>query len=82
MRMFNLDKVNTVICDTKDTRNGFKHEAVLLQNGYERGKAKICYLNRTWEGFQYESVLLRLIDTYFENEEHKKYVDIIKQIKY
>ena len=77
MRIFTLDKNYSVVCDTKDTRNGFKHEATLLSNGYEREKTKICYLNRAWERFTYEIVLRKLIDVYFEGKEKEKYKQII-----
>ena len=81
MQLFKLDENYNVVCETKGTRNGFKHEAILLCNGYERGKAKCTYLNRTWESFTYESVLLKLVNDFFENEEKEKYLNVVKNLK-
>lgn len=60
MTTFTMGKI-TVVCEFESTRNGFRHIAVLLINGYEHSRAKCCYLNRTWERFQYQSVLQKLI---------------------
>jgi hypothetical protein len=80
MRIFNLDNKYSVICNTKETRNGFKHEAVICINGYAGNvKTKICY--RTWERFTYEDVLKKVIKEGFERvEEQGKYLDIIRQM--
>jgi hypothetical protein len=81
MRIFNLDNVYSVVCDTKDTRNGFKHVAVIFRNGLELFETKICYLNRTWERFTYEDVLIKVVKEGFERvEEQEKYLDIISKI--
>jgi hypothetical protein len=82
MRIFNLDNVYSVVCNTKDTRNGFKHEAVICINGYAGNvKTKICYLNRTWERFTYEDVLIKVVKEGFERvEEQEKYLDIISKM--
>jgi len=79
MQLFKLDDKYTVVCETKKTRNGFKHEATLLHNGYEKQKAKVCYLNRTWERFTYETVLLRVI-LHLENVEQEHYKQIINTL--
>ena len=47
MRLFDLDKNYSVVCEHEDTRNGFRHVATLLHHGNEIGKAKCTYLNRT-----------------------------------
>ena len=65
MQIFKLDENYTVVCETKDTRNGFKHEATLLRNNYSVCETKICYLNRTWERFTYESVINKLLEKIF-----------------
>ena len=62
MKEFQINKNISVVCEAKNTRNGFKHEATLLINGVERDKAKICYLNRTWERFEFDSVISDLIE--------------------
>lgn len=52
----------TIVCESKSTRNGFKHEATLLIGGYEHAKAKCMYLNRTWESYQYHSVIQKVLE--------------------
>ena len=78
MKMFKLDDNFSIECETKNTRNGFCHRAVLLCNGCEREKAKCNYLNRTWESFPYETVILRLVDACFSETESKKYRETVK----
>jgi len=51
----------TIVCQTVNTRNGFKHVATLLHGGNELISTKICYQNRTWERFTYESVISQLL---------------------
>jgi len=79
MKVFKLNDVYSVVCDTKNTRNGFKHEATLLKNSFEVFKTKINYLNRTWERFEYERILYKIVNDYFDNSESIKYKEIIKQ---
>ena len=62
MRIFRINDKIEVVCVSKSTRNGFKHEATLMFNGGERETVKICYLNRTWERYEFESVLLHLFE--------------------
>ena len=45
MKLFNVNDRIAIVCEWKKTRTAFKHEAVLLIDGIERDKAKICYLN-------------------------------------
>ena len=80
MRMFKLDDRFSVVCESKSTRSGFKHEAVLMNNGYGVEKTKICYLNRTWESYEYESVLVKLINLQFSGVEREKYLAVIKTL--
>ena len=80
MQLFKLDDKYTVICETKSTRQGFKHEATLLHNGYEKQKAKVCYLNRTWERFTYETILIQAIDKYFTGDDLIHYKQIINSL--
>lgn len=62
-RIIQVNDELTILCESEDTRSGFRHVAHILRNGYERRKpVKICYLNRTWESFEFESVLHRLAD--------------------
>ena len=80
MRIFKLDDRFQVVCESKSTRSGAKHEAVLMSNGYQVEKTKICYLNRTWEYFEYESVLVKLINLQFSGVEREKYLAVIKTL--
>lgn len=86
MRMFTLNKNYTVICESEDTRNGFRHVATLLKNGSlygsEKARATKSYTNRTWERFQFESVLLKLVNDNFEGEERQGFINIIGEWNY
>ena len=77
MRSFTLNKDYTVICESEDTRSGFRHVATLLYHGNERASATKNYLNRSWERFTFESVLLKLVNDNFEGEERQGFVNII-----
>ena len=77
MKIFNLDKRFSVVCESVGTRNGFKHTGALCSNGNEVYKTKICYLNRTWESFEFESILLKVIDERFTGKELEKFRAII-----
>ena len=62
MKTFKVNKNLSIVCEYKNTRNGFKHEATLLQNGRSIDFSKVCYLNRTWESFEFETVIIKLLD--------------------
>lgn len=62
MKTFKINDYLEIVCEWKKTRNGFKHEATLLLNGIERGFAKVCYLNRSWEQYEYQDVVHKLIE--------------------
>jgi len=57
---FNISDSLIVECETTNTRDGFRHNAILFRNGERVTKTGISYLNRTWESYEYESVLERL----------------------
>ena len=78
MKIFNLDKRFSVVCESVGTRNGFKHVATLCSNGMSVYETKICYLNRTWECFEFETILLKVIDERFPGIENGKFRAIIK----
>jgi len=78
MRIFNLNKVYNIVCNSESTRYGFRHLATLHKSGYEVGKAKACYYNRTWEVFEFESVILELINDNFTGAEKQKFLKTIK----
>lgn len=43
------------VCEAADTRNGFKHTAVLYIDGRRAGAHTCYYLNRTWESYAYQT---------------------------
>jgi hypothetical protein len=51
-----------IVAHFENTRNGFRHIAVLMKNGREVDRAKATYLNRTWERYEYETVIRDLLD--------------------
>jgi hypothetical protein len=80
MKIFTLDEKYSVVCNTKDTRNGFKHVATIHKNGLSVYETKECYLNRTWERFEYETVLVKAIENFFGEPELTKFLNIIKEL--
>jgi hypothetical protein len=68
MTTFKLNDQYTVVCESQNTRSGFRHVAVLMDNDYEVYRTKITYQNRTWERYEFQSVLYKLIETYFKND--------------
>jgi hypothetical protein len=82
MRVFTLNKIYSISCEFEQTRQGFRHVATLLKNGYNNGfgrETKVNYLNRTWECFEFETVLKRCIEDNFEGAEQKKFINKIKK---
>jgi len=78
MRIFNLNEVYNVACNFENTRNGFKHIAVLHKNGFEIAREKCTYQNRTWEAYEFETVLMNIINANFEGEEKTQFLNAIK----
>jgi hypothetical protein len=81
MRIFKLNNDYSIVCNSESTRSGFRHLATLTRGGYEIGKAKICYYNRTWESYEFESVLFRIVDCYFEGQEKENFRNIVKNFR-
>jgi len=78
MQIFKLSERFSIVCRSEGTRYGFRHLAELMSNGYSTGKtAKCCYYNRTWERYPFQTVLYLLIEKVFNEEEIKKYKEII-----
>lgn len=80
MRIFNLNNVYNVVCNSEPTRYGFRHLAVLHKNGFEISRAKCCYYNRTWESYEFESVLEKIIDENFSGQERAEFLAVIHNI--
>lgn len=79
MESFKLNAHYSVVCEWKKTRNGFKHEAMLLRDGTEIGAAKVCYLNRTWESYKYQTVIQKLLAQQFDKAHAKNYEEAIRK---
>ena len=80
MKTFRIGKNHEIACEYKKTRNGFKHEAVLLVNGSKEERVKCNYLNRTWEQYTYQSVIHKLLErsrilTKEEKDTARQYLD-------
>ena len=81
MKIFKLDKKYSIVCEWQNTRNGFRHVAILHLDGKEIYRTKKTYINRTWESFEFESVLIKLVDDYFsDNDLGKKYKQKYKNV--
>lgn len=80
MRIFNLNKVYNVVCNSEPTRYGFRHLATLHKTGFSIAKAKVCYYNRTWECYEFESVLNKIIEDNFTGRERAEFLGVIKNI--
>lgn len=52
----------TVLCNYKNTRNGFIHEAEILKNGWIISFGRCRYINRAYERYEYESAIHKAID--------------------
>jgi hypothetical protein len=62
-RIFKFDESRSIVCESQNTRYGFRHLATLFINGQEGWlKAKCCYYNRTWESFEFETVVKELLE--------------------
>ena len=68
MRLFDITKNHQIVCESENTRYGFRHVAHLTYNGVEYTKEKSCYYNRTWEAHEFDSVMLKLADKISKDE--------------
>ena len=73
MRTFKINDEHEAVCESQNTRSGFRHVAILIRNGCEIDRTKVCYQNRTWESYEFQTVLSRLLDnTKILSDEEKK----------
>lgn len=73
------------VCSSRNTRNGFAHDATLIINGASRMEATCHYLNRTWEYWAYQSVCIQAVHNLKEKIETRtkddyKYFNGIKRL--
>lgn len=86
MRLIKI-KNFTFVCTSKNTRNGFKHEAQMLINETFVSEATQHWVNRTWESFTYQSVIRNCVKNYIAQIEYgietdyKKENNIIRKTK-
>lgn len=80
MTSFKLNDKFTVVCESQNTRTGFRHVAVLLRNGDEVDRTKVCYQNRTWERFTFESVLCKIIAKNFDGMQKDEFLTAVHVI--
>jgi hypothetical protein len=80
MNTLKLNDSTQIVCESKGTRNGFKHEAHLIINGSEVFKQKVCYLNRTWEAYTFQTVALNLVNKYegFSRDQKEEFKAILE----
>jgi len=61
-RTFNINSKISIVCETENARNGFRHRATLYLNGSPVDSATAHYINRIWESYEYQSVMQILIE--------------------
>ncbi len=62
MIAFKLNRDYSVMCESQGTRMGFRHIAIIMVKGYELGRVKCTYQNRTWESYRFQLVLQKALD--------------------
>lgn len=73
MKTFKINERIEIICESHDTRSGFKHTANLILDGSDVESTKVCYLNRTWESYQFQTVAKKIIEkSQFLSKEEKE----------
>ena len=55
------------ICEARDTRSGFAHDATLIVDGRRLHTSHCYYLNRTWESYAYQTVCVACCSEMIEN---------------
>ena len=56
----NIDEF-TFVCRSWSTSRSWGHEVELYENGNKLDKARITYINRTWESYQYQSCMRKVV---------------------
>jgi len=79
-KVFPVKKGVEIDAHWEKTRSGFRHIAILKVGGYEHERAKVTYLNRTWESFEFETVLRKLLDSsgILSTKEKEKFLEDAK----
>lgn len=58
----------TFVNDAGSNRSGFYHNTTLLQNGWEIGRNRSQYYNRTWESYKYQSCMKTTVHNTIKKE--------------
>ena len=58
------------VCDSRNTRHGFAHDATMFINDCDYATAHCYYLNRTWESWNYQSACLSACRDALERHEN------------
>jgi len=74
MELVKIDKVWDIICWKEDTNYGFRHIGVIMKNGQEVFRTKVCYRNRADEQYEFQTILIHTIIKYTDklDKEYKK----------
>jgi hypothetical protein len=80
-KTFVLDDETRISCGYQKTNYGFRHLAVVRRGFYEKGKAKVCYYNRTWESYEYQTVVHKAIRNTFPKDAAEKHIAAIEEKK-
>lgn len=59
------------VCDSRDTRSGFAHDATIIINWRREREATCHYLNRTWEAWRFQSVCLACVNSLIAQREYE-----------
>ena len=68
MKVFKITKELEIVCNSVNTKYGFKHLATLFKDGEEVQDGKCTYQNRTWERYEFQSVLSNVVEKAVKNK--------------
>lgn len=68
IRTVNIDDMEVrFVCESADTRHGFKHVVHMFVDNFEEECNTAYYLNRTWESYRYQTAMLGCVSKAKEN---------------
>lgn len=62
IRKFNGMEDWSIVNDSGWTRSGFYHESILIHYGHEIERAKVNYINRTWECYTFQTSMQEVVN--------------------
>ncbi len=81
MKTFQITRSLTAVCQWRNRRNGFAHEATLVNDGADIAHKRVNYINRTWESYEFQSVLYSLAEVAKDQLSTRSYNIFAKKIK-